>query len=117
MGKKTKNPAKLEKKEKRLQKKEELKKPQTICLNMIVKNEAHVIEELLATVAKYIDYYVISDTGSTDGTQEKIKNYFDKIGINGEIHQNTWVCPTSEINYFDFGYNRSIALDVCKGKS
>mgnify|MGYP000108736064 CR=1 FL=1 len=27
---------------------------------------------------KYIDYWVISDTGSTDGTQDLIKNFFKK---------------------------------------
>src|SRR6185295_5435649 len=119
MGKKVRDCVKLEKKNlKKQQKKEQqtTKKSQTICLNMIVKNEAHIIEELLETIAKYIDYYVISDTGSTDGTQKKIKDYFDEIGIPGEIHQNTWVCPHPEIDYFDFGKNRSMALDLCAGK-
>jgi hypothetical protein len=117
MGKKSKNPIKIEKKLIKQQMKQELKKPQTICLNMIVKNEAHIIEELFSTVSKYIDYYVISDTGSTDGTQQKIIDYFNKVGIQGEVLQNTWVCPTKEINYFDFGLNRTLALDACKGKS
>ena len=44
----------------------------TICLNLIVKNESHVIRELFESVAQYIDYWVIVDTGSTDGTQELI---------------------------------------------
>lgn len=117
MGKKSKNPLKMEKKLIKQQLKEEIKKPQTICLNMIVKNEAHIIEELFSTVSKYIDYYVISDTGSTDGTQQKIIDYFNKVGIRGEVVQNTWVCPTEEINYFDFGLNRTLALDACRGKS
>ena len=44
-----------------------LKMSQTICLNMIVKNEAAIIEETLANITDHIklDYYVISDTGST----------------------------------------------------
>ena len=29
-----------------------------LCLNMIVKNESHVIRETLENVYKYIDYYV-----------------------------------------------------------
>ena len=47
-----------------------LKMSQTICLNMIVKNEAAIIEETLANITDHIklDYYVISDTGSTDDT-------------------------------------------------
>ena len=43
-----------------------------ICLNMIVKNESHIIETTLITILKYIDYWVISDTGSTDNTIEII---------------------------------------------
>ena len=49
----------------------------TICLNMIVKNEAHIIRETFDNILKYIplSYWVISDTGSTDGTQQIIKDY------------------------------------------
>ena len=70
---------------------------------MIVKNEAHVIKNTLENLCKYIkfSYYVISDTGSTDGTQEIIKNFFESKKINGELHQDEWK---------DFGYNRSLAL-------
>ena len=40
----------------------------SICLNMIVKNESHIIIETLKNLCSYIDfgYWVISDTGSTD---------------------------------------------------
>ena len=31
------------------------------------------------------DYWVISDTGSTDGTQKVIKDYFKSKNINGEL--------------------------------
>ena len=42
----------------------------TICLNMIVKNESHIILSTLKNVLEHIniDYWVISDTGSTDDT-------------------------------------------------
>ena len=49
----------------------------SLCPNMIVKNESHVILRLLNSVAPIIDYWVIADTGSTDGTQEIIKNYYN----------------------------------------
>ena len=40
---------------------------------MIVKNESKVIERCLTSCLPLIDYWVISDTGSTDGTQIIIK--------------------------------------------
>ena len=48
----------------------------TICLNMIVKNESHIIETTLNNIINHItiDYWVISDTGSTDNTKEIIKD-------------------------------------------
>lgn len=73
----------------------------TVTLCMIVKDEAHVIERCLSSVLPVIDYWVIVDTGSTDGTQQKIKDFFDRNGIKGELHQSTWT---------DFGTNRSEAL-------
>ncbi len=95
-----------------------------ICLSMIVKNESHVIKQTLENISKYIDYYVINDTGSTDGTQSIIKEYFDSIDIPGEIidhefrscscHMGTkW----KKYSFFHFGWNRSYALKQCEGKS
>lgn len=48
----------------------------TICLVMIVKNEMEVLKRSFDSVYKYIDYWIICDTGSTDGTQEFITDYF-----------------------------------------
>lgn len=75
----------------------------TICLNMIVKNEARIIERTLASVKDLIHYWVIVDTGSTDGTQEVIKQFLQEIP--GELHERPWV---------DFGHNRNEALDLAK---
>lgn len=80
----------------------------TVCLNMIVKNESQVIERCLESCLPLIDYYVIVDTGSTDGTQEVIKNYMKKQGIPGEVHERPWV---------NFSHNRNEALDLAKGKA
>ena len=41
----------------------------SLCLSMIVRNEAPVIRRCLASVLPIIDYWAIVDTGSTDGTQ------------------------------------------------
>jgi len=62
----------------------------TITLCMIVKNETHVILRCLESVYKYIDRYDITDTGSTDGTQDMIRNFFAEKGIPGEIYQADW---------------------------
>ena len=59
----------------------------TITLCMIVKNESKVIERCLASVLPVIDHWMILDTGSTDGTQEKIREFFNNVGIPGELHE------------------------------
>lgn len=64
---------------------------------------------MLKSVTKSIHYYVIVDTGSTDRTKEVIKEYFDSVGIKGEIHDRPW--------YNDFGRSRTEALELCAGKS
>lgn len=80
----------------------------TICLNMIVKNEAPIIANLLKSVKDVVDYYVIVDTGSDDGTPEVIKKIMDEYNIDGEIHHEEWV---------NFGFNRQQALDKSIGKA
>jgi len=82
----------------------------TICLNMIVKDEIHILLETLQNILDYIalDYWVICDTGSTDGTQDAIRSFFGKKGIPGELIQDSWV---------DFGYNRTKALTAAFGKT
>ena len=62
----------------------------TITLCMIVKNETHVILRCLESIYKYIDRYDITDTGSTDGTQDMIRNFFAEKGIPGEVYQSDW---------------------------
>lgn len=78
----------------------------TICLNMIVKNESHIVHELIDSVAAHIDYWVVVDTGSTDGTQDIIRNHMERLGIPGELHERPWR---------DFGHNRSEAISLAQG--
>lgn len=59
-----------------------------ICLNMIVKDEKDVIKRCLDSVKPHIDYWVIVDTGSKDGTQKIIKNHMK--GIPGKLIERPW---------------------------
>ena len=76
----------------------------TICLNMIVKDESHIIEKTLNNIISQIPitYWVISDTGSSDNTKEIITNFFKEKNIPGELIENEWK---------DFSYNRTLAIN------
>src|SRR5436190_4431348 len=78
----------------------------SLCLCMIVKNEAHVIGRCLDSVAQYIRHWTIVDTGSSDGTQDAIHSRF--ASLEGELHERPWR---------DFGANRSEAIALARGKA
>ena len=70
----------------------------TLTLIMIVKNESKIITRCFDSLKPYIDYIVISDTGSTDNTVELIETYLEKNEIKGKVYHDEWK---------NFGYNRS----------
>jgi hypothetical protein len=78
----------------------------TICLCMIVKNEAGVLARCLRSCRDLIDCWVICDTGSSDGTHELITRELE--GIPGELYRHTWV---------DFGHNRSVLMELAAGRA
>lgn len=80
--------------------------PTPICLNMIVKNEAHVIRRCLDSVRAHVAHWVIVDTGSTDGTQDIVREHLRDLP--GELHERPWR---------DFGSNRSEALTLARGRA
>ena len=75
-----------------------------VCLNMIVKDEAHVIARCLASVRPLIDSWLIVDTGSSDGTQEVVREALRDLP--GQLVERPWR---------DFGHNRSEALELARG--
>jgi hypothetical protein len=78
----------------------------SICLCMIVKNEAEFLARCLASVRDVIDYWVICDTGSTDGTQDLVRR--EMAGVPGELFEHEWV---------DFGSNRTRSVRLARGKA
>ena len=72
-----------------------------IGLCCIVKNESKVIERALKSALPIIDYALIVDTGSTDGTQKIISKFLEKHSIEFEVIEEPWK---------DFAHNRTSAL-------
>lgn len=89
-------------------------RPGKICLNMIVKNEAHfveapdkskvpVIKRCLDSVGHLLDAIAIVDTGSSDKTIEIIESCADDRNLPCEVIVDPW--------RDDFAYSRNVALD------
>jgi hypothetical protein len=77
-----------------------------LCLVMILKNEAHTILATLRSVVNHIDCWTILDTGSTDGTQKVITDFFGqtksdmlKANVPGELFEEPFI---------DYGATRSV---------
>jgi glycosyltransferase involved in cell wall biosynthesis len=75
----------------------------TICLAMIVRDEAHVIRRCLDSVMPYIDHAVICDTGSIDNTCIVARAWLKDHNIPGGVDHHPWV---------DFGHNKTRALEA-----
>lgn len=85
-----------------------MKREHTICLCMIVKDEEVDIKRCLDSVAPYIDYWVISDTGSSDNTMQKIQEIMDGHDVPGELHEHKWE---------DFSTNRNHVIKLARSKA
>jgi GR25 family glycosyltransferase involved in LPS biosynthesis/GT2 family glycosyltransferase len=80
----------------------------TICLTMIVRDEAHVVAETIGSLADKFDTYSIVDTGSSDDTVGVIHSEMAAIGVTGEVHKRPWR---------NFGHNRTEALELAQGRA
>jgi hypothetical protein len=72
-----------------------------ICLNMIVRDEAANLPRLFDSLVGVADCFVISDTGSRDGTPALLEALSERHGIPGRVTSHAWV---------DFATNRNLAL-------
>ena len=70
---------------------------------MIVKDEAPVIDRCLRSVRGHVDWWVVSDTGSRDGTQELVRRAME--GVPGVLLERPWV---------SFGHNRQEVLEAAR---
>lgn len=75
-----------------------------ILLSAMVANESRVITRMLESCYKYVDYYIIQDNGSNDGTQEIISKFMTEKGIPGFVYETKWEYP---------GWNRDHLLQKC----
>ena len=78
----------------------------TICLAIMVKDEERRIRRCFDTVKDQIDYWVVCDTGSTDGTLKVARSFANEVP--GEVHQVEWQ---------NFGHNRTKLLELARGKA
>ncbi len=78
----------------------------TLCLNMIVRDEEGILARALSSVADHISYWVICDTGSTDGTRELVRSIFAARNIPGELHS---------FEFENFAQARNAALERARG--
>ena len=82
-----------------------MKDSSLICVSMILKNEAHCIKLTTDSCKEHVDAWVVLDTGSTDGTQDILRQELaDKL----ELHEEPFV---------NFSVSRNRALDLCGQKA
>jgi glycosyltransferase involved in cell wall biosynthesis len=74
-------------------------------LVMIVKNSGDILGECLLRNKKYIDYWTILDTGSTDNTPDIIREAM--VGVPGELHFS---------DFTTFAETRNKAFDLAQKK-
>jgi glycosyltransferase involved in cell wall biosynthesis len=77
-----------------------------IVMISMFKNEAKNIRRMLESCYKYIDYCILQDNGSTDGTPEIVEEFFNDKNIPGFLY-------TCDEGWVGFGWNRDHLLQTC----
>lgn len=78
-----------------------MNRPATLGLCMIVKNEAHILWRCLAAARPLLDYLLVVDTGSSDGTPDLVRDFLADHDLPGQVLNDPWR---------DFASNRSFAI-------
>lgn len=71
-----------------------------INLVLIEKNESRSIERCLRAAAPFVDQFIVTDTGSSDGTEEIIRRTAEELEIPCEIHHFAWINDFSAARNF-----------------
>ena len=74
-----------------------------IVMTTMFQNEATTIGRMLESCYRYIDYYVIQNNGSTDGTEKIVEEFFADKNIPGMVYN-------VEEGWVGFGWNRDHLL-------
>lgn len=62
----------------------------TLAFATMCKNEEHIIIDVLNSIIKYVDYVTVVDTGSTDSTVSKVKEFLSKENVDWDVHEVEW---------------------------
>lgn len=79
-----------------------------LCCALMVKNEEERAIRTIRSVAPYIDYMVVLDTGSTDNTIEMIRDVCTELNLPLKLE---------ELLFEDFSTNRNHLFKLCRGLS
>jgi glycosyltransferase involved in cell wall biosynthesis len=85
------------------------KKAKIVMITMF-KNEATVLKRMLDSCLPFVDYYVMQNNGSTDGSDEIARKFLQENGLSGEIY----FC---EEGWKGFGWNRDHLIQYCQNES
>lgn len=78
-----------------------------IVMITMFKNESRVIKRMLDSCLPHVDYYVMQNNGSTDGTDEIAKQFLVDNNLSGEIYN-------VEEGWVGFGWNRDHLIRYCQ---
>lgn len=78
----------------------------TVGFYAIVRDEAATAARMLDSAAQLCEVFTIVDTGSVDGTQEIVRDWFAASGRRGLLLERPWV---------DFGHNLNEAMRLAHG--
>jgi glycosyltransferase involved in cell wall biosynthesis len=78
-----------------------------IVMVAMFKNEAKVLRNMLNSVTKYIDFWVIQNNGSTDGSDQIVREWAEETGIPGVLYD-------VEEGWVGFGWNRDHLIRKCQ---